>query len=114
MDSLRGRRVAVFGYTVDQAYSALSLRLNGMAKVTIPYHGSVYADPSMGIVWPITHPATDIPRSLQTEQISTEIDFNEVAIGGATYLLPTKRCWHKPALLPALRWSAIAGSGLLP
>lgn len=106
--------MAVFGYTVDQAYSALSLRLNGMAKVTIPYHGSVYADPSMGIVWPITHPATDIPRSLQTEQISTEIDFNEVAIGGATYLLPTKRCWHKPALLPALRWSAIAGSGLLP
>ena len=89
-DSLRGRRVAVFDYTVDKAHSTLSLRLSNLAKAIIPYHGSVYADPGMGAVWRITDTATDIPRSLRTEQISTEIDFDEVAIGGATYLLPTE------------------------
>ena len=89
-DSLRGRRVAVFDYIVDKAHSTLSLRLSNLAKATIPYHGSVYADPGMGAVWRITDTATDIPRSLRTEQISTEIDFDEVAIGGATYLLPAE------------------------
>lgn len=89
-DSLRGRRVAVFDYTVDKAHSTLSLRLSDLAKAIIPYHGSVYADPSLGAVFRITDTATDIPRSLRTEQISTEIDFDEVAIGGATYLLPTE------------------------
>jgi hypothetical protein len=38
----------------------------------------------------ITDTATDIPKSLRTEQISTEIDYDEVTIGGATYLLPTE------------------------
>ena len=89
-DSLRGRRVAVFDYSVDKAHSTLSLRLSDLAKAIIPYHGSVYADPAAGAVLRITDTATDIPRSLRTEQISTEIDFDEVAIGGATYLLPTE------------------------
>lgn len=89
-NSLRGRRVAVFDYTVDKAHSTLSLRLSNLAKAIIPYHGSVYADPDTGAVLRITDTATEIPRSLRTEQISTEIDFDEVAIGGATYLLPTE------------------------
>jgi hypothetical protein len=89
-DSLRGRRVAVFDYMVDKAHSTLSLRLSDLAKAIIPYHGSVYADPGLGTVLRITDTATDTPRSLRTEQISTEIDFDEVAIGGATYLLPTE------------------------
>jgi hypothetical protein len=89
-DSLRGKRVAVFDYTVDKAHSTLSLRLSDLAKAIIPYHGSVYADPATGAVLRITDTATDIPRSLRTEQISTEIDYDEVAIGGATYLLPTE------------------------
>jgi hypothetical protein len=89
-DSVRGRRVAVFDYTVDKAHSTLSLRLSDLAKAIIPYHGSIYADPGKGTVLRITDTATDIPKSLRTEQISTEIDYDEVTIGGATYLLPTE------------------------
>jgi hypothetical protein len=89
-DSFRGRRVAVFDYNIDKEHSTLSLRLSDLAKATIPYHGSVYAEPGTGAVWRITDTATEIPRSLQTEEISTEIDFDQIAIGGATYLLPAE------------------------
>jgi hypothetical protein len=89
-DSLRGRRVAVFDYVVDRAHSTLSLRLSDLAKAIIPYHGSVYADPDLGAVLRITDTATDIPKSLRTEQIATEIDFDAVSIGDATYLLPAE------------------------
>jgi hypothetical protein len=61
-DSFRGRRVAVFDYSIDKAHSTLSLQLSNLVKATIPYHGSVYADPNTGAVWRITDTATDIPR----------------------------------------------------
>lgn len=88
--SLRGRRVAVFDYIVDRAHSTLSLSLNDFARAVIPYSGSVYADPTTGTVLRITDTATQIPASLQTQAISTTVDYQETEIGGASYILPTQ------------------------
>lgn len=87
---LRGRRLAVFDYSVDLPHSTLTLSLSDLAKATVPYRGTVYADPETGAVWRITDFATDLPREVQTKSISTVIDYDNVLIGDKTYLLPVE------------------------
>ncbi len=89
-DAIDGREVVVFDYSIDKNHSTLSLSLSDLARAVVPYHGSVYADPVSGAVWRITNSASDIPPEVQTKSISTTIDYGEVAIAGATYLLPTQ------------------------
>ena len=87
-ETIRNKRAAVFDYTVDKAHSSLSLSLSGYVKATVPYTGSVYADPDTGAIWRITDSANEIPPELQTESIGTTIDYAEATIGDAKYLLP--------------------------
>jgi hypothetical protein len=87
-ETLREKRLAVFDYTVDKQHSTLTLSLSDLAKATVPYSGSVWADPVTGAVWRITDAASDIPPALLTRGISTTIDYGEVLIGEKKYLLP--------------------------
>ncbi len=89
-DLLHNRKLAVFGYAVDKANSTLSLSLSDLAKATLGYHGTVWADPANGEIWRITETADDIPPMLKTEEISTTIDYQEAVIGTKTYLLPVE------------------------
>lgn len=89
-DMVRGRRVAVFDYSIDKEHSTLKLSLGDVAAAVIPYHGSIYADASTGAIWRITNGASELPPELQTDSISTAVDYDEVAIGGSTYLLPVE------------------------
>ena len=88
--TIRDKRLAVFDYTVDREHSTIRLSLSGYVKATVPYTGSVYADPATGAIWRITDSATEIPPELQTESIGTAIDYAEASIGDAQYLLPLK------------------------
>jgi len=87
-ETLRSHSLAVFDYSVDKQHSTLSLSLSGLAKAIVPYHGSVFADPATGAVWRITDTATEIPASLLTREIGTTIDYDQIEIGGKSYLLP--------------------------
>jgi hypothetical protein len=87
-ETLRGKRLAVFDYAVDRLHSTLTLSLSDLVKATVPYSGSVWADPATGAVWKITDAASDIPPALLTRAISTTIDYGEVIIGEKKYLLP--------------------------
>jgi hypothetical protein len=87
---LRGRRVAVFDFDVVKEHSTLRLSLSDLAHATVPYRGSVSADPSTGEVLQITSSAYDIPTAVQTRSIATTIDYNPVSIGGRDYLLPVE------------------------
>jgi hypothetical protein len=89
-DRLGGKRVAVFDYIVDREHSTLSLSLSDLARAVIPYSGTIYADPGNGTVWRITDTATEIPPALETQQISTTVDYHETQIGSAAYMLPTE------------------------
>jgi hypothetical protein len=89
-DVVRGRRVAVFEYSIDVTHSTLTLSLSDLAKATIPYHGTVYGDPETGAVWRITNAASDLPAEIQTKSISTVIDYDQILIGDKTYLLPVQ------------------------
>ena len=89
-ETIRGKRVAVFDYTVDREHSTLKLTLSDLAHSVVPYHGSVYADPSAGSVWRISNSAFDIPPEVRTKSISTVIEYDQVPIGGREYLLPVE------------------------
>jgi hypothetical protein len=89
-EALRGKRLAVFDFTVDKQHSTLSLSLSDLAKAIVPYRGSIYADPATGAVWRISDIAFDIPPQLLTREISTTIDYEEIPIGDKQYLLPVQ------------------------
>ena len=89
-ETLRGKRLAVFDFSVDKQHSTLSLSLSDLAKAIVPYSGSIYADPESGAVWRITDAARDIPAKLLTRAISTTIDYDEIPIGDKKYLLPVE------------------------
>ena len=89
-ETLRGKRLAVFDFTVDKQHSTLRLSLSDLAKAIVPYRGSIYADPSTGAVWRISDTALDIPPQLLTREISTTIDYGEIPIGDRKYLLPVQ------------------------
>lgn len=82
--------LAVFNYEIDKQHSTLSLTLGDLAKAIVPYHGSIYADPSTGAIWRITSNPTDIPPELKTKSIDTVIDYGPVLIAGQRYVLPAK------------------------
>lgn len=85
---IRGKRAAAFDFAIDVKHSTMTLRLSDLAKATVPYHGTVYGDPENGAIWRITSEATELPKKLETESISTTIDYDQAPIGNRTYLLP--------------------------
>ncbi len=89
-ETVRGKSLAVFNFTVDKERSTMSLRLSNSAGAIVGYQGSMYADPATGGIWQVSYTAKDIPPEVQTREISTIVDYGETAIGSKTYLLPTQ------------------------
>ncbi len=83
-------RMAKFQYSIDKEHSTLSLSLSFLAHAVLPYHGTITADPNTGAVWRITNSADDIPPDVRTKSISTQIEYENVAIGASKYLLPVR------------------------
>jgi hypothetical protein len=87
-DVLDGETVAVFDYSIDRSHSTLSLSLSDLAKATVAYHGSVFADPKSGTIRRISNAADDIPPEVRTRSIGTIIEYGNVDIAGQKYFLP--------------------------
>jgi len=85
-ENLRGTPVAKFDFAIDRAHSTLTL-IN-FIKATVPYHGSVYADPQSGSVLKVISTTTETPPELQMTSVSTTVDYDHVRIGDQSYLLP--------------------------
>ena len=86
-ETLNGKHVAVFGYSIDQAHSSLNMHFSDLASAVLPYSGSLYADPDSGTVWRVTDFAK-LPPEFHATDIQTTLDYNEVTISGKTLLLP--------------------------
>jgi hypothetical protein len=87
---LRGRRVAVFDFDVAKQHSTVELSRSDLARATVPYRGSVFADPTTGEVLRISYGAYNIPPDIRTRSIATTVDYDPVSIGGRDYLLPVE------------------------
>ena len=86
-DTWQNKRVAVFDFAVDRAHSSWRLTLGVVGPVTVPYHGSVYAQPETGAVWKIESIVDNTPE-LKLESSQTIVEYQEIQIGTALHLLP--------------------------
>lgn len=85
--TVAGRRLAVFGFSIDQQHSTKKLTRMGVSAI-IPYRGEVWGDPQTGEVWHVMHDSVDIPAELDTAEIQTTVDYDFFDIAGTRYLLP--------------------------
>lgn len=94
--SVRGKRVAAFGFTIDAQHSAMRFGFRDSTQPAVPYHGTVYGDPPTGAIWRVRSEVTELPKELETESLVTTIEYDRVAIGDKSYLLPVQASiWMK-------------------
>jgi len=91
--TLRGRRMAVFSYSIDSAHSSYHIT-HGSGKdadqqqIITAYSGLVYGDPDTGEVDRIKFVAVDIPRSFPVKETNEILDYDLVDISGSKYIVP--------------------------
>ncbi len=86
-EDLRGQRMAVFEYVVDQDHSKLTIGVDGLDTI-VPYRGLIYADPETGELWRITNTPFNIPAAVDTKSVNRTIDYGPVDINNKHFILP--------------------------
>lgn len=86
--TLRGHRVYVFNYRVDQGNSQWMLDYEHREKIQPAYEGLVYLDKEGGKVMRITLHAVDLPPTFPIQDARTQLDYDFTDIGGQKFLLP--------------------------
>lgn len=87
-ETVEGKQLAVFNFSIDKQHSTLRLSLSDLAKAIVPYHGSIYADSESGEIWQVTNTVSEIPAAIQTKSLTTNINYGKIDIGGKNFLLP--------------------------
>jgi hypothetical protein len=88
--TLRGKRAAVFNYSIDSGHSSYSIEYNREQRIITAYKGLVYADEETGIISRITFIAVDIPKSFPVNEATEILDYDDVDISGQKYTCPLK------------------------
>jgi hypothetical protein len=89
--TLRGKRAAVFNYSIDSAHSDFSLDFDhGAQRIFTAYKGLIYADEHTGAVMRITFDAVNIPPTFPMRQAKTVLDYDDVKINDNSYLVPLR------------------------
>jgi hypothetical protein len=88
--TLRGRRMHVFSYVVEQARSKWTVEYERRDRITPGYHGLIYVDAESGAVTRITLEADGIPPGFPIQQASNTLDYDYAAIGDREYMLPLR------------------------
>jgi hypothetical protein len=90
--TLRGRRMAVFSYSVDSAHSTYYIHYGESKdddqRIVTAYRGLIYADPNTGEIGRIKFEAMDIPQSFPVKETSEILDYDLVDISGNKYVVP--------------------------
>lgn len=86
--TLRGHRVYVFNYHVDQGNSQWMLDYEHRERIQPAYEGLVYLDKETGKVLRITLHAVDLPPSFPIQDARTQLDYDYTNIGDQKFLLP--------------------------
>ena len=88
--TLRGKRMLVFSYNVDQAHSGWGLDYERRQHIMPAYSGLVYIDNDLHVVKRITLEAQNIPGSFPIKKAMTILDYDFTDISGHEFLLPLK------------------------
>src|SRR5262249_20795319 len=88
--TLRGRRMLVFRYKVEQAHSGWSLDYEHRERLTPGYTGLIYVDNELHVVKRVTLDAENIPLAFPIRMAQTILDYDFTDISGHEFLLPLK------------------------
>lgn len=92
-ESIDGKPVAVFRYSVDAAHSRYTvnwLNTHRRPKETVPaFNGELSIDPASGAIVRLTRHAV-LPRESRIVFVDTVIEYQPVVIGGVSYICPVK------------------------
>lgn len=86
--TLRGKRMAVFNYSIDSGHSDYRITYENDQQIISAYRGLIYADEYTGVVSRITFEAINIPRSFPVSAASERLDYDQVSISGQSYMCP--------------------------
>lgn len=87
--TLRGRRMHVFAYTVEQPNSKWSVSYDRKDVAIVGYHGLVFIDRDTNTVSRITLDA-DMPPGFPVQQAATILDYDLTDISGNQFMLPLR------------------------
>jgi hypothetical protein len=85
---VRGRKTAVYEYSVGRLFSALTLRADKNSVVSVASRGRVWIDLEENRVLRFEHFATEIPADFPIRGASSTIDYDWLTINGKQYLVP--------------------------
>lgn len=92
--TLRGRRMAVFSYFIDSGHSSWSMTYGGgpgdEQRIITAYKGLVYTDENTGEIDRIKFVAVDVPRSFPISQAVEILDYDQIQIGGHSFICPLR------------------------
>ena len=94
--TLRGRRMYVFSFRVEQSRSKYSIRYGrgvGERTVIAGYHGLIYADRDTHMVMRIKMEC-DLPVTFPIQSVDLDLNYDFTNISGQPFLLPLKSELH--------------------
>lgn len=93
--TLRGKRMAVFGFRVRQSRSKYSIyHQPSQRKIIAGYSGLVYADRGSHQVMRLALHCEDMPVDYPIQEVSVTLDYEPTQIGDQSFVLPLKSDLH--------------------
>jgi hypothetical protein len=93
--TLRGRRMYVFSFRVEQEFSKYSImHVESRRQIISGYHGLIYADRDTKSIMRITVQCDTIPADFPIQQVALMLDYDFTKIGDQEFLLPLKSDLH--------------------
>ena len=89
--TLRGKRMYVFSFHVQQLHSQYSIYSEAVQRTVIAgYHGFVYADRDTKMVMRIKLEVENLPVDFPVQSVDLDMNYDFMKISGQPYLLPLK------------------------
>lgn len=88
--TLRGKRMMVFSYDIDQAHSKYHIKVEGAEEIVPAYRGLIYVDQDNHMVTRITLVPYNLPAGYPVQDVKSVLDYDYAKIGDNEYLLPMK------------------------
>jgi hypothetical protein len=95
--TLRGRRMHVFSFRVEQSRSKYSIRYGrgaGERTIIAGYHGLIYADRDTRMVMRIKMECDHLPVDFPIQSVDLDLNYDFTKISGQPFLLPLKSELH--------------------
>lgn len=90
--TLRGRRMAVFNYSIDSGHSSWSITYSSgpgdEERIITGYKGTIYTDENTGEIARIRFVAVNIPKTFPVSEATETLDYDQVPISGKSYMCP--------------------------